>query len=368
VFGRCASVFPLFAVAAFAGDARSFPVQYWDLPGGSHIAHVHYPGIGPHQPDPVIFLHGGPGGYLVDHPQAADRFYESVARLGFDVYLYDQIGSGRSARLSDPRQYTVDRHIRDLEAIRRMVRAQRMILVGDSWGASLAANYIAQHPDRCAKAIFSGPGAISGDLPSDTYDDAPMVRAAEAWFAALFAQPRYRPMGDIRNADIPALYRTLPDREMDPPFDAFVQRTLPFLVCDPGRLPSDAAAFPGMGWWANLMTSADFRQRPGNPRPRLAQMRSPVPILRGGCDYLRWEVAYQYKTAFPNSTLIYVPEAGHAFGYDQPGIYSEAVRAFLLDRPLPVAPYTGSAAPPRVPPRAATPPAGNRSRSPGGPA
>ena len=62
----------------------------------------------------MILLHGGPGAFVVDHPRVADEFYQSVARLGFDIYLYDQIGSGHSARLSDPRQYTVARHIRDL--------------------------------------------------------------------------------------------------------------------------------------------------------------------------------------------------------------------------------------------------------------
>jgi len=351
----CGLIFALAVIAATtgAGGARSDRVQYWDLPTGSHIAYVRFAGTAPRKPEPVLFLHGGPGAFIVDHPSVADRFYQSLARLGFDVYLYDQIGSGRSARLSDPRQYTVDRHIRDLEAIRQRLRAGRIILVGDSWGASLGANYIAEHPNRCAKAIFSGPGAIDpGDLTSTTYDDAPMVKAAEGWFESIFSQPRYRSMRDIRTADIPALYRTIPESEMDLQFDAFVQRTSPLLLCDPARWPADEPPYHGMGWWANLMTAADFEQRRCNPKRMLARTRMPVLILRGGCDYLRWEVAYQYKAAFPNSTLLYVPEAGHAFGYDQPTIYSSAVEAFLLDRPLPVSPYTSAVAPPRLTPRA----------------
>jgi pimeloyl-ACP methyl ester carboxylesterase len=182
-----------------AAGSRSDRVQYWDLPTGSRIAYVRFAGSAPVRPQPVIFLHGGPGAFIVDHPSVADHFYQSLARIGFDLYLYDQIGSGRSARLSDPRQYTVDRHIRDLEAIRQKLRAGRVILIGDSWGASLGANYIAEHPNR---------------------------------------------------------------------------------------------------------------------------------------------------------SLLYVREAGHAFGYDQPRIYSSAVEAFLLDRPLPVSPYTTAVPPPRLMPRA----------------
>ncbi len=352
-FAELVLLFWLLSNTAMAADARPQGMQYWDLPTGSRIAYLHYLGGLPKKETPVIFLHGGPGAFIVDHPAVADQFYRSVAKLGFDVYLYDQIGSGHSARLADPRQYTVDRHIRDLEAIRQKIGAERMILIGDSWGATLGANYIAEHPERCAKAIFSGPGAIDGTgARVTTYDDAPMVRAAEAWFASIFSQPRYHAMSDIRSANVLALYRSMPEQELDRQFDAFVQSSMPYLVCDPHKLPADDAVH-GMGWWANLMTGVDFGRRKSNPTEKLARTHMPVLILRGGCDYLRWEVAYQYKQAFPNSTLLYVPNAGHAFGYDQPHIYSEAIQAFLLGRPLPVPAYTPPKAPPRVYPRSA---------------
>jgi proline iminopeptidase len=35
-----------------------------------------------------------------------------------------------------------------------------MILVGGSWGGTLAAHYLAAHPDRVEKVVFSSPGAI----------------------------------------------------------------------------------------------------------------------------------------------------------------------------------------------------------------
>jgi proline iminopeptidase len=104
-----------------------------------------------------------------------------------------------------------------------------------------------------------------------------------------------------------------------------------------------------MGWWANLVTGADVGTRRIDLRHAFSRVLVPLLILRGGCDYIRWEAALQYKTAFRNSTLLYVPDAGHAFGYDQPQIYAAAVRAFLLDRPLPIAPYESTVAPPGLP-------------------
>jgi len=35
------------------------------------------------------------------------------------------------------------------------------VLLGDSWGATLAANYMAAHPQRVARVIFTSPGPMS---------------------------------------------------------------------------------------------------------------------------------------------------------------------------------------------------------------
>ncbi|MGE5139683.1 MAG: alpha/beta fold hydrolase, partial [Rudaea sp.] len=52
-----------------------------------------------------------------------------------------------------------------------------------------------------------------------------------------------------------------------------------------------------------------------------------------------------YRKTFPISTLLYFPGAGHIIYYDKPDLYLAALRAFLLDQPLPLAPYTDSAPP-----------------------
>jgi pimeloyl-ACP methyl ester carboxylesterase len=74
------------------------------------------------------------------------------ALAGFDVYAYDQIGAGRSARLADVKAYTVARHVADLEAIRTTIGAEKIVLIGNSWGGTLAANYLAAHPEHGGQA------------------------------------------------------------------------------------------------------------------------------------------------------------------------------------------------------------------------
>ncbi len=333
-----------FVFNALAGS-NSEPVQFWDLPTGSHIAYLHYVAVPPAKATPVVFLHGGPGAYLVDHPRSIDSFYRSLANVGYDVYLYDQIGSGRSARLEDPRQYTLDRHLRDIEAIRQQIKAEKLILIGDSFGATLAAHYMAAHPSRVAKAIVGGPGAIDvTQIRAGVYSDSPMPHAAEAWFASMYK--RYPNLRRLIESDPVAAHRAAPDAQMDADFDSFVQSSLPHLVCDPTKIPADEVTH-GMGWWVNTMVALDLARHPHHPLRKLAHNETPVLILRGGCDYVHWDAVRQYRT-FPNSTLLYVARAGHAFGFDQPDVYVRAIHAFLLDQPLPVSPYTSNGAPPRL--------------------
>ncbi|MFJ8440454.1 alpha/beta fold hydrolase [Kitasatospora griseola] len=48
----------------------------------------------------------------------------------------------------------------DLEAVRQRLGAERMVLIGASWGGTLAAEYLAAHPDRVAQVVFTSPGAL----------------------------------------------------------------------------------------------------------------------------------------------------------------------------------------------------------------
>ena len=148
----CAAATAAVAHAQGSGDADA--IRYWELPTGSHLAYVRIPGArGGHLP-PVLYLHGGPGAYEVASIREYGPLAQRWTRLGFDVYFYDQVGSGLSTRLRDPTQYTVARHVADVEAIRATLGVGRLILIGESWGASLGAHYIALHPQHVARAVF----------------------------------------------------------------------------------------------------------------------------------------------------------------------------------------------------------------------
>jgi proline iminopeptidase len=94
----------------------------------------------------------------------------------------------------------------------------------------------------------------------------------------------------------------------------------------------------------NAATTKDA-QDVDDPRPALRHVGARVLILRGECDYIAWEVTREYREVLPASILVPIGAAGHVIQQDQPQIYRELVRSFLLDEPLLLEPYTGAASP-----------------------
>jgi len=99
---------------------------------------------------PAIFIHGGPGG---THLAFAGLLGLASER---PIILYDQLGSGKSDRPDDPKDWRVERFVDELEAIRSALGIQKWHLVGVSWGAAVALEYASRFPDRVASTVLGG--------------------------------------------------------------------------------------------------------------------------------------------------------------------------------------------------------------------
>ena len=321
---------------------------YWNLPTSSRIAYLRIPAAGEAKATPIIRVHGGPGGYAVAN-QDAVTYFGQFAQDGYDVYLYDQIGSGLSARLDDPRGYTITRSVADLEAIRQTIGAEQMILIGESWGGTLVANYLAVYPDHVAKVIFSSPAPINPAEWREYRSDmrprlSPQQQQEIVW---LTSRPRLLAVMLLTTINPRAAHAFAPDREMDSWMDRFVNLQLSGLVCNPASIPARPPVH-GFGFWAGQMVGQEFyvKRNTMNPRAQLAGNRTPTLILRGECDHIQRAVVDQYRTTFAQSTLVDFPGAGHIIYADQPDRYRAVVRAFLSDQggALPAAKTNGAQA------------------------
>ena len=312
--------------------------QFWQLPTGSHIAYVHVAAEGRPRPTPLVFLHGGPG---VPDMAGDAAYFGQLARDGFDVYVYEQVGRGRSARLADPRAYTLERDAADLEAIRREIGAERMVLIGHSSGGLLAAAYAAANPRHVAKLVLSAP-----DDPAPSAGAVSVVGRLDVpeqlGVYALLLQPRALLGYTLLQVNPRAAYNFASDAEMDARFDRVYNRTRPALHCD-GKPPGPE--LHGLGFYAHYYyQSATSPSRP-DFLPTLTGQPIPTLVLKGRCDYLSWSSAVAYLEALPDSRLVYLSGAGHNAYQDEPERFLAAVRAFLRDQPQPEPPYEGDLPP-----------------------
>jgi pimeloyl-ACP methyl ester carboxylesterase len=301
-------------------------VRYWSLDTGSRIAYVQADAVGPARPAPIVFLHGGPGTPGEGIPQAG----RALAGDGFDVYAYDQVGAGRSSRLEDVEQYTVDRQVRDLDSIRRQLGVEKLILIGRSWGATLAAEYLAAHPNNVAKVVFTSPAPLWAPVFTNGAAGEPLSRLPQATrdrFDELFVTPRAITMSVLLQINPNAARQLMGDPEADALMRVAALLSAAADVC-PGT-PSGSAHGNPLGFYVNQLTSKDA-EHVADPRPRLAGVTVPALVLRGECDFLVPAVADGYRQTLPEATLVKVSHAGHALAREQPAEYLRLVRTFLL--------------------------------------
>lgn len=307
-------------------------VAYWQLATGSRLAYLRTPAAtATAQPSPVLFVHGGPG-----LPELVDQDVRlAVAELGFDVYTYHQFGAGLSNRavVDRRRQYTVARHVADLEAIRVHLGAPRLILVGQSWGATLSASYAAAHPERVEKLVLTSPGpswlpAFDSEqirvLDSLSDDDFWQLRELIRPYVARLALLHY-----LLKVNSAAAEQYLTEGQLDAFVEAQGKITKRAYVCD--SKAAEPHSFSGQSYWVNHHVFADLR-RIADPRPSFLEVTAPVLILKPECDYVDEEIALDFRDRFPNAVLLSIEGAGHEIRWERPDRYRQALGEFLADR------------------------------------
>jgi proline iminopeptidase len=189
------------AEAGRSSSNRSDPfaplTSQWLPVGDGHEIYVET--VGRTHGIPAVYLHGGPGsGCQPDHRRLFDP-------ERFQAVLFDQRGAGRSRPKGRREDNTLTHLIADMEIIREKFGFARWMIVGGSWGATLALAYAQAHPDR-----------VSGIVLRATF----LGTRAELEGAFIDVLPRFYP--DL-NTDFLSL---LPREMRAQPLDAYWRRIL----------------------------------------------------------------------------------------------------------------------------------------------
>jgi proline iminopeptidase len=145
----------------------------WLAAQGPH--EIYYEECGAPEGQPVLVLHGGPGGAI--NPTMR-RFFDPAR---WRVALFDQRGCGKSrpnASLEDNTTWTL---VEDIERLRRHLGVERWTVFGGSWGSTLALAYAVKHPRRVAGLILRGVFLLNQRELSWFYQDGASRMFPDAW-------------------------------------------------------------------------------------------------------------------------------------------------------------------------------------------
>ena len=161
-------------------------------PGIQLFVRNKHPAGKPTSPDKILlFVHGAtyPAETAFDLPIEGVSMMDLIAARGYDVYLVDVRGYGRSTRPAEMNQppaankpivsTTVAAH--DLGAAVDYILGKRKIskinVIGWSWGTSIAGSYTSGHNDKVNRLVLYAPQWIRNEPPPPAATDAPPLGA-----------------------------------------------------------------------------------------------------------------------------------------------------------------------------------------------
>ncbi len=145
-----------------------------------YVRNKHPAGVARFGPDrTLVFVHGAtyPASTAFDLELGGLSWMDHIAARGFDVYLLDLPGYGRSTRpaaMDQPPEAgrpieTTAQAVADYGAVVDWVLARRHLqkldVMGWSWGTTIAGGFAAEHPDKVERLVLYAPVWLSHDAP-----------------------------------------------------------------------------------------------------------------------------------------------------------------------------------------------------------
>jgi proline iminopeptidase len=121
-----------------------------DVLSVSDIHTLYYEQCGNPNGQPVVFLHGGPGGGCIENYR---RYFNPEK---WRIILFDQRGCGRSRPFAELEGNSTWDSVEDIEKIRKLLKIEDWAVFGGSWGSTLALSYATSHPEKVTALFLRG--------------------------------------------------------------------------------------------------------------------------------------------------------------------------------------------------------------------
>jgi len=236
------------------------------------------------------------------------------------VVTYDQLGSGNSDRMVDlKRDGVLPRFVAEVTAVRQQLGLKEVHLVGHSWGAAVALEYLLTGDRTGVRSVtFVGPyistprwiedaGQRVQSLPKDTQG---VIMAAKA--SGQYDTPEFKAANEAYEGQF--LART--------PLD---QWRIPECESTPVEFNTDV--YQQMWGPSEFVVTGTLRDY--DRIQRLSEVKLPTLFLIGEYDEVSLATIREYQARVPGSIVKVIPGAAHMINVDQPQAFSAAIAEFV---------------------------------------
>jgi len=272
---------------------------------------------------PLMIVHGGPGAahdYLLP-------YLLPLARTNRLIFI-DERGSGRSEKLDDPRQYTVENMVEDVESVRVALGLAKINLLGHSYGGVLAQAYAFKYQNNLSHLILGGTFYSTTEMNKilanekrnmapdelqklETLEKAGLFGKGKDWEAGRYPEEYAKlAWGD---GYFPFLYQRRPDPNYDP------------LA---GNTSTSWDLYREM-WGSHGEFVIDGNLKSVEYADKLPSLHVPTLLIRGDHDESDPSLSRFMHEKIAGSKLVVLPQSGHMAFVDQPTMYIKAVNGFL---------------------------------------
>jgi len=261
------------------------------------------------QNTPVLLLHGGPG--------SSSYGFEPYKKLSEDrpIVFYDQLGSGRSDRITDTTLMTVERYVEEVEQVRKELDLEKIFLHGQSWGTALGLEYYLKYPDHVEGIIFSSPYFSTKRWIKDAND---LVKTLPDSIQKIIkTNEKNKTFSNQEYKDAVALF-----------YSKFLRRK------ERAQTQKDTAGkYFGTNVYEYMWGPSEFTATGTllnyDRIDKLSEVEVPVLFITGEYDEARPSTVKYYQSLVPNAKFVEISNSGHATLNDNPEDALSAIKNFL---------------------------------------
>jgi proline iminopeptidase len=299
----------IFIVLTFFSCKRKFSIQegFIYVNGGK----VWYRVTGNGNKTPILILHGGPG--------FPSYYLKPLTDLGKErkVIFYDQLGCGKSDRITDTTLMTSQHYVNELEDVIRNLGLKEFYLFGQSWGTMLGTDYYLKHPQGIKGLILSSP-ALS--VPMWIKDADTLISTLPDSMQRAIRINEQNKTYDRSEYQLALLFY----------YQSFFARKLPWSAdLDSCFSQSGENVYMYMGGPSEFTVTGELKDY--DRTNRLGEIKIPTLFIAGQFDEARASTVKYYQSLVPGAKFEIIEGAGHLTMQDNPKQCNKVVIDFLND-------------------------------------